>query len=145
MGRYSAGVLTSAGSTTLPIISIYGAVNKGGKVREIGITNTTTTAFAVKLVRLNTTGLPGTGLAESLHDMLGASPNCLTYTTHTGAAPALGDDLGYRASIGAAVGAGVIWTFGDTGITIGASPNGVGVIVENGTGQAAQAYICWDE
>jgi hypothetical protein len=48
--------------------------------------------------------------------------------------------------LGAAIGAGVIWTFGDAGIRIpvGAA-NGVGVVVENGTGQACQIYAVWDE
>lgn len=144
MGRYSAGVLTGAGSTTLPIISLYGGVSKGGRIREIGITNTTSTAFAVKLVSLSTNGAPGAGITEGVMDSMAASPNCQAYTTHT-IAPTVVQDLGYRAAIGAAVGAGVIWTFGDTGLATGATPNGVGVIVENGTGQAAQAYITWDE
>lgn len=144
MGRYSSGTLTGAGSTTLPIISLYGGVTKQGRIREIGITNTTSTAFAVKLVSLSTMGTPGAGLTEGVMDQLAASPNCQAFTTHT-VAPTVNQDLGYRASIGAAVGAGVIWTFGDTGLATGATPNGVGVIVENGTGQAAQAYIVWDE
>lgn len=144
MGRYSTGCLTTAGSTTLPIISLYGGTNKQGRLVEVGVTNTTTTGFAIKLVKLTTTGTLGTGLTEALHDAQGASPNCQGFNTHSGA-PTLGDDLGYRASIGAAVGAGIVWTFGGTGILTGASPNGVGVIVENGTGQAAQAYVVWDE
>lgn len=144
MGRYSSGTLTGAGSTTLPILSLYGNTNKQGRVREIGITNTTSTAFAVKLVRLSTEGTRGTNLTEAYHDPQAASPNCVAFGTHSGA-PTLGEDLGYRGSIGAAVGAGVIWTFGDTGLATGASPNGIGVIVENGTGQAAQAYVVWDE
>ena len=63
----------------------------------------------------------------------------------------LGDDLGYRAVLGAAVGSGVIWTFGDDGILIGepdaveAVTNGIGVILETGTGQICQVYMSWDE
>jgi len=145
MGRYSTGGLTTAGSTTLPIISLYGgAGTKQGRIVEVGITNTTTTGFAIKLVRLTTNGTLGTGLTEAFHDPQTASPNCQGFNTHSGN-PSLGDDLGYRATIGAALGAGIVWTFGGGGITTGASPNGVGVIVENGTGQAAQAYMVWDE
>jgi hypothetical protein len=48
--------------------------------------------------------------------------------------------------LGAAIGAGVIWTFGDQGIRIPTgTANGVGVVVENGTGQACQVYMVWDE
>lgn len=145
MARFSAGALTTAGSTTLPIISLYATATAGGRVREIGVTNTTTTAVALKVVSLLSAGTQGTGLAEGSHDLNGASANCTAFNTHSGN-PTIGQDLGYRAVLGAAAGAGVIWTFGDTGIVIPrGTANGVGVIVENGTGQACQAYIVWDE
>ncbi len=145
MARYSAGVKTSAGSTTLPIISLYSAAAVAPKVREIGVFNTTSTAVDVKLTTMTTQGTPGTGLTESKYDQDSAAASCTAFTTHS-VAPTLGSDLGYRASLGAAVGAGVIWTFGDSGIRIAVgTANGVGVIVENGTGQACQAYIVWDE
>ena len=145
MARFSAGVKTSAGSTTLPVISLYSSAAVGAKVREIGLFNTTTTAVDVKLVRLTTTGTQGAGLVEAEHDPDGGAVASTAFTTHS-VAPTLGDDLGYRASIGAAIGAGVIWTFGDNGIRIPiATTQGIGVIVENGTGQALQAYIVWDE
>src|SRR5215510_7087397 len=106
MGRYSTGCLTSAGSTTLPIISLYGGSGtKQGKVVEVGITNTTTTGFAIKLVRLTSVATTGAGLVEAFHDPTLASPNCQGFNTHSSTGPTLGDDLGYRASIGAAVGA----------------------------------------
>ncbi len=146
MPRYSAGVKTSAGSTTLPLISLYSIAAVGAKIREIGLFNTTTTAVDVKLVRLTSAGTPGTGLVEGEHDPDGVSASCTAFTTHSSTPPSLGDDLGYRASLGAAIGAGVIWTFGDNGIrTPVGTANGVGVIIENGTGQALQAYIVWDE
>lgn len=145
MARYSAGGLTSAGSTTLPIISLYSAAAVGGKIREIGLTNTTATAVALKLVRLTTAGTQGANLVEGKHDPDSAAASSTAVGTHT-VAPTLGDDLGYRATLGAAIGAGVIWTFGDAGLRIPVgTANGIGVIVENGTGQACQAYITWDE
>jgi hypothetical protein len=145
MARYSAGVKTSAGSTTLPIISIYAIAGVAPKVREIGVFNTTTSAVDLKLVRLtNATGV-GAGLTEAKHDPDSAAASCTAFTTH-GSNPTLGDDLGYRATLADAIGAGVIWTFGDSGIRVPlGTANGVGVIVENGTGQACQAYIVWDE
>jgi hypothetical protein len=145
MARFSAGVKTGAGSTTLPIISLYsGGAASAPRVREVGVFNTTNTAFDIKLVRLTATGTQGAGLTEAKHDNVTAAL-ATAFTTHT-VAPTLGDDLGYRASIGAAIGAGVIWSFGDIGLLIPAGTgNGIGVIVENGTGQIAQAYLCWDE
>lgn len=145
MGRYSAGALTTAGSTTLPIISLYAAASVGGAVREVGLTNTVATAVAQKLARLTTAGTQGTGLTESKHNPDSAAASCTAFNTHS-AGPTIGDDLGYRSAIGAAVGAGVIWTFGDVGIRIPVGTgNGVGVVPENGTGQAMQAYVVWDE
>lgn len=146
MPRFSAGCKTSAGSTTLPLISLYAIAASSGTLREVGCFNTTTTAVDIKLVRLTSAGTPGAALTEAEHDPSGVAASCTAANTHSSTPPSLGDDLGYRASLGAAIGAGVIWTFGDAGIriTVGTA-NGVGVIIENGTGQALQAYIVWDE
>lgn len=145
MPRYSAGALTSAGSTTLPLISLYSSASVGPKIREISISNTTSTAVALKLVRLTTAGTQGAGLTEAKHDPDTATAACTAFTTHT-ANPTLGDDLGYRCQLGAAVGAGWVWTFGDQGIRVSTGTgNGVGVIVESGSGQPLQATIVWDE
>ena len=146
MPRYSAGALTTAGSTTLPIISLYAIAAVGGRIREIGVFNTTAVAVALKLVRLAATGTQGTGLVEAKYDPSGAAASCTAFNTHSSTGPTLGDDLGYRTVLGAAIGSGIIWTFGDSGIIVPVgTANGVGVIVENGTGQACQAYIVWDE
>lgn len=145
MARYSAGAKTTAGSTVLPIISLYSAAAVGAKIREIGVFNTTSTAVDVKLVRLTSAGTQGAGLTEAKYDPDSAAASCTAFNTHS-ANPSLGDDLGYRASLGAAVGAGIIWTFGDQGLRVPVGTgNGLGVIVENGTGQACQAYVIWDE
>lgn len=146
MSRYSAGGKSSgAGSTSLPLMSIYGIASIGGRLRECGVFNTTNTAFDVKLVRLTTAGTQGSGLVETGHDNESPAASCTVFQTHS-VGPTLGGDLGYRASIGAAIGAGIIWTFGDSGIRIPAgTANGIGVIVENGTGQVAQIYFVWDE
>lgn len=146
MARYTAGALTSAGSTSLPLISLYSAAGVGPKIREIGLINTTSTAVAVKLVRLTTAGTQGAGLTEAKHDPDSASASCTAFNTHT-VAPTLGDDMGYRTHLGAAIGAAFVFTFwSDSGLRVSlGTGNGLGVIVENGTGQPLQAYIVWDE
>ena len=146
MARYSAGCLTTAGSTTLPIISLYAIAAVGASVREIGVFNTTATAVALKLVRLTTAGTQGAGLTEGKYDPNSVAASCTAFNTHSSTGPTLGDDLGYRTVLGAAIGSGVIWTFGEHGLEIPVGTgNGIGIIVENGTGQACQAYIVWDE
>jgi len=146
MARFSTGTRTGAGSTTLPIISLYSSATVNARIREIGIFNTTTTAVALKLTRLTSTGTQGGGLTETSHDATGGTAACTAFGTHT-VAPTLGGDLGYNVVLGAAAGAGVIFTFGsDTGLaTAVGTANGVGVIVATGTGQICDAYIVWDE
>jgi len=150
MARFSAGVLTGAGTSLRPMMSVYSAAASVGTLREVGVFNTTATAVALFLTRLTTTGTQGAGLTEARYNMKGPPALCTAFTTHTADAT-LGEDLGYRAVLGAAVGSGVIWTFGDAGLVIGAADaveavtNGIGLILENGTGQACQAYMIWDE
>ncbi len=151
MARFSAGVRTGAGSTTLPIMSLYTAAATVGTLREVGCFNTTATAVAVKLVRLDTTGTQGAGLVEGRHHPKKPPALCTAFTTHSSTGPNLGDDLGYRAVLGAAVGSGVIWTFGDDGILLGPEDAaeqvifGIGLIIATGTGQVCDAYMVWDE
>lgn len=146
MARYSAGTRTGAGSTTLPIISLYSAAAVNARIREIGVFNTTATAVALKVIRLTSTGTQGTGLAESAHDASGAAANCTAFATHS-VAPTLGADLGYNVILGAAIGSGVIFTFGgDVGVSTAVGvANGIGVLVATGAGQICDAYIVWDE
>lgn len=145
--RYSTGVRTGAGSTTLPIISLYNAAAVSGILREIQLWNTTAVAVSLVLVRLSSTGTQGAALVESKHRRNGPAASCTAFTTHTVAPTILETDLGYRCTLGAAVGAGVIWTFGSEGLETGdvGVANGIGVIVATGTGQVCDATIVWDE
>lgn len=150
MSRFSAGVLTSAGTSLRPMMSIYSAAASTGWLREVGCFNTTATAVAVRLVRVSDVGTQGAGQTEARYNPKGPPALCTVFTTHT-ADITVSEDLGYRAQLGAAVGSGVIWTFGDSGLVITAADaaeavtNGIGLILENGTGQALQAYMVWDE
>jgi hypothetical protein len=112
---------------------------------EIGAFNTTATAVAIKLVRLTTAGTPGAGLVEAEHSQAGATASCTALDTYTSTGPTL-IDLGYRASLGAAIGSGVIWTFGGSGLVLPvATTEGVGIVVATGTGQILDWYVVWDE
>lgn len=146
MARFSAGGLTTAGSTTLPLASIYGAAGVRPFITEIGVFNTTTTAVAVRLVRLSTAGTrPTAWTNNSLTQEDPATSLCTVYGTHT-VAPTISGDAGYRAVLGAAAGAGVVWTWADRVFTISAvANNGIGLVVENGTGQPVQFWVEWGE
>ena len=146
MPRYSSGTRsTGAGSTTLPVGALVAAAAVGGRVVEIGAFNTTATACAIKLARLTTAGTPGADLVEAEHIQQGATASCTAKDTYTSTGPTL-IDLGYRAALGASIGSGVIWTFGDGGLFIPvATTEGIGIVVATGTGQILDWYVVWDE
>ena len=145
MARYTAGQKTGLGTTLLPYAAVIGAAGSGGRMREVGAFNTTSTACDIKLVRLTTAGTPGSTITAEKYDGNSAANACLAKGLYTSTGPTL-TDLGYRASLGAAIGSGVIWTFGDSGLVIPLGvANGIGVVVENGTGQLLQLYFTWDE
>lgn len=145
MARYSiAGRSTVVGTTVRAVASLFAIASRTMKLREVGIFNTTSTAAAVALVRFtNATGV-GAGLTEVAYDEAGPAPNGTGFAGHT-ADGAVGSPLRY-ASLPAAVGGGVIWTFGDTGIIVAAgTANGIGIICPTGTGQIVDYYFDWDE
>jgi hypothetical protein len=146
MARYSAGGrTTTAASATLPMASLYASASGYGKIREIGIANTTTTAFVAGLCRLTTAGTVGAALTIGLHNLAASPAICAAYNSHSSTGPTL-TDLGYRWTIGAAAGAGIPWTFGDEGLVIPATANyGIGIYCPTGTGQVADVYFVWDE
>jgi len=146
MARYSVGNRsTGAGSTTLPVFSLYAGSATVGRIREIGVFNTATTAVAIKLARLSTAGTQGAALTLTKYSTDAATAGCTGYQTHTGG-PTITAGQIRQASLGAAIGSGVIWTFGDIGLRIPTGTgNGIGVVVATGTGQILDFYIDWEE
>lgn len=145
MARFSiAGRSTVAGTSARAIASLFAIASRTMKLREVGVFNTTSTALAVALVRFtNATGV-GTGLTEVAYDEAGHAPNGTGFAGHT-ADGAVGSAI-RQASLPAAVGGGVIWTFGDTGLIVAAgTANGIGIICPTGTGQILDYYFDWDE
>jgi len=145
MSRYCvAGRSTVAGTTLRAVASVFAIASRTVKLREVGVFNTTSTAVAVALVRFtNATGV-GAGLTEVPYDEAGPAVNATGFAGHT-ADGAVGSPL-RQASLGAAIGSGVIWTFPDTGIIIAAgTANGIGIICPTGTGQILDYYYEWEE
>lgn len=144
MARHSvANRSTVAGTTLRAIASVFATASVGFTLREVGVFNTTTTAVAVALVRFtNATGV-GAGLTEVDYDA--AKPVIATaFAGHTGDG-AVGAAF-RQAALGAAIGSGVIWTFGDSGILVPVgTANGIGIICPTGTGQILDFYYDWDE
>ena len=145
MARFSvADRSTGAGSTTLPLFSIFASASVGVKVREIGVFNTATDAAAYALRRYTAQGTPGAGLTELQWDENGDAVTATAFNTHTVTPTFVTGNL-RAVTLGAAAGAGVIWTFGDSGLEIEpGTGNGIGLSVLTGTGQIVDFYMDWD-
>lgn len=146
MPRYSASARTAALPTAARGPSIYTIASAcSPKVREIGVYNTTATAVTVAVNRLTARGTPGAAVTAAKHDASGPAADATPYQTHTVDATA-GEEI-VRCSLGAAIGAGMVWTFGDTGLLIpdGANTQGIGILLPTGTAQHLDWYIVWDE
>jgi len=144
MARCSVGGRTAAVPTAARGPSLYATASSGSLVvREIGAFNTTVTAAAVAIGIATAAGTQGAALTEvnesdQSHTILGTG-----FNTHT--ADATLTQTRY-ASLGAAIGAGVIWTFGDNGLEIPeGTANGVVITCHTGTGQHLDFYFVWDE
>lgn len=147
MARFAAGGLTTAGSTALPLWSIYTATTGRPFITQIGLVNTSSTAVALRLVRLSTTGTRGSAITPiNLSHEDTAAATAGVYNTHT-VGPTIASDLGYRWVLGAAAGSGITWTWPDRVLTISpaSANNGIGCVVENGSGQAIQFYVEFGE
>lgn len=138
-----AGRSTVAGTSARAIASVFATASVGFTLREVGVFNTTTTAVAVSLVRFTNATNVGAGLTEV--DWDAAKPVIATgFAGHTGDG-AVGSPF-RQASLGAAIGAGVIWTFGGGGILVPVgTANGIGIICPTGTGQILDYYYDWEE
>src|ERR1051326_956731 len=124
MARYSVGVRSNgAGSTTLPVGSLYAGASIDLHVVEIGAFNTTSTAVNIAVRRLTTAGTQGSGLSEIPWDPDAAAATGTAFDTHSSSGPTITAGFYSHASLGAAVGAGVIWTYGERGLRI---PKGTG-------------------
>ena len=144
MPRHSVAGRTDALITSVRGPSLYAAAAAGASLRQVEIWNTTTTAFAVGLVRWTATGTQGTALTEAAWDQNKVAPQCTAFNTHT--ADATAGDVFARTSVGAAVGSGVIWVFGESGVVVPeGTSNGVGLYLPVGTAQHFDFTFVWDE
>ena len=143
--RCHAGARASAVSTTARGPSLYAIASHPFWVVEVGIFNTTDTEFVADLQRLSATGTQGAGLTEITADDDAYVPVITAFNTHTADATAVAGEYA-RATLGAAKGAGVIWTFGKNGIKVPAgTTSGIGILCPSGVGQISDFYFIWEE
>lgn len=133
---------TNAPSATLPGGSLYAIAGVPLRVFEISVFNTTTTACSLQIVRLTSAGTVGAAITETPFDPERTN-QATAFNSHTGA-PTLGGVI-RSFPIGAAIGAGAVFTFDAEPIRIAAgTANGIGVVAV-GTGQILDVNFDWDE
>lgn len=145
MARYTFGMRgTVAGTNLRAMMSLYAVAGSGARLREVGVFNTTAVALAIALARFTNATNVGAGQTEGEYDENLPANAATIFAGHTGDG-GVGQIL-RQASLGAFIGAGVIWTFPDPGIVIQlGTANGLGIIVPTGTGQICDLYFDWEE
>lgn len=148
MARFSAAWRTTgAGSTTLPIGGLMSVTGCRPRLVEVGVFNTTTTACAVALRRVTAAGTSGSAQTV-VYESDSAQTALATPKDTWTVAPTFASGNLRVASLGAAVGSGVIWTFsGPAGGLVIPNTTGDGIVVSvlTGTGQICDVSFTWDE
>lgn len=138
--------MTAAPTAVLPGASLYAPAGSGLRVREIGVFNSTATACVVSVRRLSTAATQGAALTEFEYDEGGSPVLGTAFAAHTAGTPTIVAGPVRYGAIGAAIGAGYVWTFGENGLIIPlGTGNGIGFLCPTGTGQILDFYIDWDE
>jgi hypothetical protein len=135
---------TNGGTATLPMASLYAEATGDLWLVEVGITNTSVTAFEITLARFSTAGTSSAITGTYEEGVTNFTAKGTARNSHSSTAPTLGAEI-RRTSIGASIGSGIIWTFGGRGLLIpSGTANGVGLLPINGTGQVSDVYWSWD-
>jgi hypothetical protein len=142
MRAYGAG-RGSAASTAARGPAVFGIASRPIYLLECGVFNTTASAVAVALSKATAAGTT-TGTVTEVSEDPEVTPVAVVTTGHSADATVTGPYV--QASLGAAIGAGVIWTFGGKGLRVPAgTANGFVLTLPTGTGQIFDFYFVWDE
>lgn len=142
MARCAVAGRTSAVPTTVRGPSLYATTGVRPSIKEIGVFNTTATACAVAVVRASATGTQGAGLTEICLSDPTHAIIATGFNTHTADAT-VGAPV-RQASLGAAIGSGVIWTFAEFELD-SATTSGLVIVCPTGTGQHVDFHFEWVE
>jgi hypothetical protein len=115
------------------------------RLLEVGVFNTTATAVCIALRRFTVAGTGGAGMSEVYETDNVQTPVATVSDTDTGGPTFVAGALRI-ATLGAAIGSGVIWTFSGEGAVIPAgTANGIGIVPWVGTGQILDVHFSWRE
>lgn len=136
----------TAGSTTLPIASLFAQTTGGLWLIEVSVVNTTAVAVAMALRRATAAGTAGTGQTVTYEESdVGFTAKGNPVDSHPSAGPTLTAGAIRAAALGASIGSGLSWTFGGRGLFIpSGTANGVCLVPLVGTGQICDVSWSWD-
>jgi hypothetical protein len=145
-------LISAAGrtATNLPTATAGPGVFAGatsGKfwIREVGVYNTTTTAVCVGLAACTATGTQAGALTEYQTDDPSAPVPSETAFTSQSTASTVAAQV-RQASLGAAIGSGMVWTFGEKEWEVPeGTANGIIINCPTGTAQHLDFYIKWQK
>lgn len=132
-----------AGSTTLPIASLFATAACNPKIYQIGVFNTTATTVDIAIRRVTAVGTAGAAREEIAEDDSVQVALATLVDTHT-VTPTFVTGNVRAATLPAAVGGGVIFTFKNGLVVPAGTGNGI-VVVPLGTGQICTVFFAWDE
>lgn len=114
-------------------------------IREIGISNTTTTAVATAIAACTATGTQVGALTEyQTDDPSAPAPSETAFTSQSTASTVAATFRHF--SLGAAIGSGVVWTWGEKEFEVPeGTGNGVIIVCPTGTAQHLDFYIKWQK
>jgi hypothetical protein len=145
MARMHAGARASAVSTAARGPSLFAIASRPFWVVEVGVFNTTDTEFVAALQRATAAGTVGAAVQGRCADDDAITPAITPFNTHTADATIQTGEFA-RGTLGAAKGAGAIFTFGKNGIKVPAGTTaGMVITCPTGTGQLFDWYMIWDE
>lgn len=121
------------------------AAGGGWFLRECGVFNTTSTAVAVGLIVCSAKGTQVGTLTPYQEDDAEAAAPLETGGLSQSSDSTLAGTI-RQASLGAQIGSGVVWTFGDRGVHVKeGTANGIIVNLPTGTGQHVDFYFVYDK
>lgn len=144
MARCAVAGRTDAVPTTTRGPSVYATAAVRPRILSVEVYNTTTTAVAVALVKASAAGTQGTALTEVCLSDPTRTVIATGFNTHT--ANATVGAAFRQATLGAAAGSGVIWTWDDGDLVIDdGTGSGLVIICPTGTAQHLDFAIEWEE
>jgi hypothetical protein len=148
MPRYSAAGRTV---TNLPTAArgpgvFAGATGGAFVVRQVAVFNTTTTAVCVGLAVCTATGTQVGTIGPDRPSNDPSAANWVETAFTSQSSDSTVDFQEEQASLGAAIGAGIIWTWGEQGLVLAeGTANGVIINCPTGTAQHLDFTIKWEK